>query len=211
MQKYKPGISILLVIVILTSMMILILAISDIVLRVGKSSREIGFSEVAYYAAETGIEKAFYEIEKNRTVVNLDGLAGSLDNLSDADWNLVVAQTNGSDPYEFNLDAGETFLLEMDFTGLTYPNTLNITWTGSAKLITLTTDGDQDVYTSSGVALNNLDTNLYKITLVSSGGSAVTLDPNGGDLPIGIDLTATGEYKNSRRVINIDRENWQIY
>ena len=215
MSKNNPGISILLTILILSSMMILTLAISEIVLRVGRSSREIGYSEVAYYSAETGIEKAFYEIEKNRTISGLDSLSGNLDELPTASWNLSVEQTNidGLD-WEIDLDAGETLLLELDFTGLTYPNTLNISWTGaSVKLITLTSDGDQDVYTSSGVSLNSLDTNLYKLTIVNSGGSSseITLDPNGGDLPIGIDLTATGEYKNSERIINVDRNNWQIY
>jgi hypothetical protein len=214
MKKNNSGISILLTILILSSMMILTLAISEIVLRVGKSSREIGFSEIAYYAAETATEKAFYEIEKNRTIADLDSLSGNLDELSDASWSLAVSQINSTDPYQFDLGGGEFFLLEIDFENLIYPNTLNVSWTGSnVKLITLTTDGVQNVYTSSGVALSNLNTNLYKLTLINSGGgdSTITLDPNGGDLPIGIELTATGNYKNSERIINIERDNLKVY
>ena len=99
--KDQRGISILLAVLILSSLTIMVLAVSDVVLRVGRSSRQIGHSEIAYYTAEAGIENALYQIEKNQTVVGLDNGTGSLSDISDANWSLelepIVAGTN---PYQ---------------------------------------------------------------------------------------------------------------
>lgn len=74
-QLYNnSGIALVLAIIILANLMMITLIVTDVILRIGKSSQQIGEGEVAYYAAETATEEAMYQIEKNKTVVDLGGL-----------------------------------------------------------------------------------------------------------------------------------------
>lgn len=51
-------------VLILTNLLMITFIVTDVILRIGKTSREIGESEAAYFAAETAIEQAVYKIEK---------------------------------------------------------------------------------------------------------------------------------------------------
>ncbi len=214
-KKNQQGVSILLAVLILSSLTIIVLAVSDVVLRVGRSSRQIGYSEIAYYSAEAGIENALYQIERNQTVVSLNNKTGNLSDISGADWSLelepIVAESN---PYQVQIEDGESFQLELNFqddnNDLNYPSNIQVSWTGSAEVI-VKTQTAQTTKTSSFV-MNNLENNLYVLRVLNSSGSTVTFNLNAtSDLPIGIKLIATGNYKNEQRQIKVQRINWQIY
>lgn len=233
----EKGISILLVVLILSSLIVITLAISNIVLRVGRTSRQIGYSEIAYYAAETGVEKALYEIETNRTVVGLDGDSDNLSEISNASWERTLVEItsyltdcatlgsnegvcvdtagtiNSGNPLKINLDADNSFQLDLNFSGLTYPDSITITWSGTGKIITLDGNGNQNTIEASPVTLNSLATNLYIVRMVNNDTSqiAFTITPSVNNLPIGILLTGTGNYQNQQRIIEVERKNWQIY
>lgn len=218
-KRDNRGISVLLAVLILSSLTIIVLAVSDVVLRVGRSARQIGHSEIAYYAAESGIENALYQIEKNQTVIGLDNGTGSLTDISEASWSLelepILAETN---PYSINLPANKSFQLELNFQDedddLIYPSTIHVNWTGSAKAVLLKDDGTQTTETDDFI-MNDLKNNLYVLRITNTSGSQIvlTLDitATGEYLPIGIKLISTGNYKEEQRKIQVQRTNWQIY
>ncbi len=243
--KNQQGVSILLSILILSSLTVLTLAMAEVVLRVGKSASQIGDSEVAYYATETALEKALYQIERERTIAGLDGLTGNLENLSGATWSLTVEPLDeilvdcdslndsgicvgeidetisSRNPLKAKVAAGKSFQLEMDFAGLASDNlnTLHISWTGGNGKLVAIGEIDQIIDDHSPVSLNQVSTNHYIIKLINQSSSLKTFEikptstPNPEDeyLPVGIKITATGNYKNQKRVMEVERLNWQIY
>jgi hypothetical protein len=92
--KNENGIALILAVLILTNLLMITLVVNDVVMRIGKSSQSIGESEVAYLAAESGIEKAIYQIEKNHDASLLGTISapstGDLPS-SDGHWILSVA------------------------------------------------------------------------------------------------------------------------
>lgn len=211
----QAGISVLLAIIVLTSLMVMTVAVFDLVFRAGKSSQEIGQSEVAYYAAETAVEKALYEIEYNRNVSGLDNVSDSLDTVSGASWERALEPVVAANPWQVDIAPGESFQLELDFEDvsnvLNYPSSLTVNWTGNLKVVVFDKNNNQSVETSL-FTLNNLATNLYTIRVVNESGAMATLIlSSSGDLPMGIRLTGTGSYQGEERVVEVERTNWQIY
>ncbi len=70
-QSNQHGIALILSVLILANLLMITFVVTDVVLRIGKTSRQISESEIAYLAAESAIEKAIYEIEKNKNASNL--------------------------------------------------------------------------------------------------------------------------------------------
>jgi len=64
--KNNSGIALIITVIILTNLLMITLIITDVVLRIGKSSQQISEAEIAYLAAESAIEEAIYEIEENK-------------------------------------------------------------------------------------------------------------------------------------------------
>ncbi|OGG92197.1 hypothetical protein A3H03_02610 [Candidatus Kuenenbacteria bacterium RIFCSPLOWO2_12_FULL_42_13] len=65
-SKRQEGIALVLSVLVLSNLLMITFIVTDVILRIGKTSREIGESEAAYFAAETAIEQAVYKIEKER-------------------------------------------------------------------------------------------------------------------------------------------------
>ncbi|MFH1610919.1 MAG: hypothetical protein ABIA91_03460 [Patescibacteria group bacterium] len=219
-MKNQQGVTVFIALLILSSMVVLAMAISDLVLRTSQSSKKIGLSEIAYHAAETCVEEALYQIEKTFDVTGLDGSTGSLDEISDATWSLSLEPVYLDSPYEITLDVGETYQLELNFQDddddLNYPNSITFNWTGGptrAKGVTLANDGTQESHTTP-FSINNLPTDLYIVRVDNIWTSAITINLLAGvseNTPIGITLTCTGEYKGQRRILDVQRTNWQIF
>lgn len=73
-QKIKfnnSGFSLVLSVLILANLLMITFIVTDVILRTGKSSQQIGQSEIAYLAAESSIERAIYQIEQNKNASNL--------------------------------------------------------------------------------------------------------------------------------------------
>lgn len=239
-HRKDKGISLILTILILSSLTVVTFAISDIVLRTGQSARKIGHSEIAYYAAETAVEKALYEIEKQKTIRGLDGQIDNLEEITDANWSLSITplinltaqcitvggQEKGcitssgnittSNPLTINLNSGSSFQLDLNFQDLLnlepgLVENLQISCGNNGEVITLGTNGQTPATPcNSPINLNNLDSNLYIIRLVNE--DNFTLKPLGQkNLPIGISVVGTGNYKDQTRILEMERQNWQIY
>jgi len=229
----QQGISVLLAIMILSSLMILTIAISDIVLRVGRSTEQIGQSEKAYFAAETAVEKALYEIEKNNTISNLDVAMPQTLAQSKASWTRVVAQNNtlsilcssivgepgicvnssgaitNSNPLHAHLLAGKSFQIDLNFSGMSLPSTLSIAWSGSGKVIASSATG-QSVYTSSPVSLSNLNSYL-RVVNTDNHLIDFELKPSTGSFAASIMVTGTGMLSSEKRILQVEKKIWQIY
>lgn len=70
----QQGIALVLTILILANLVLITFVVTDVVLRIGKSSRQISDSEIAYFAAESAIEDAIYQIEHNQDAASLGTL-----------------------------------------------------------------------------------------------------------------------------------------
>ncbi len=212
--KDKKGVSILLSILILSSLMVITIVVSKIVLRVGKTSRQIGHSEVAYYAAESAIERILFAIEKEMDLSNLT-TSGSLTEISDAGWGVEIALEENNNPWQINLAAGESFQLDLNTDGLNYPTSIDIDWS-SADVSAIVVDPDNSVspfisYNSS-FTLNNISTDLPVLRIINSGSSSVSVElSSSGTLPSSIIITATGNYLTEERKIEVERDLYQIY
>lgn len=64
-KENQKGVSLYLAVVILAILLPVAIGLSSIVIFQLKMTRELGNSVVAFYAADSGLEKALYEIEKN--------------------------------------------------------------------------------------------------------------------------------------------------
>jgi hypothetical protein len=75
-QKLEKGVSIYLVILISTFILTVVLGLSTILISRIKVSREIGYSVIAFYGADTGIEKVLMDRENPTSTsgsLNLNG------------------------------------------------------------------------------------------------------------------------------------------
>jgi len=236
----QQGFSVLLAVLIMSSLTVVTFAASDVILRTGKTTREIGESEIAYYAAETAVEAALYEIEQNKTIVGLDGTTGNLTDINSATWSVqvneiisysidcatlganqgicvdTVGDITMSNPLKVLLNPNSSFQLDLSFEGFAFSNILQIRWTGGSdgKVIYTGVSG-QFVDLNSPVNLNLLSTDKYRIRIINEDSSLMTFsllpNPNGTNLPIGIRTIGTGIYQGQERNIEVTRTNYQIY
>ncbi|HPA25163.1 MAG TPA: hypothetical protein PLK76_00085 [bacterium] len=239
MKKIKnnqQGFSLLLTVLILASLMILTLTISDVVLRVGKSAESIGNSEVAYFAAETAVERALFQIEKNYSMADLTVSTPQNMSTTNATWTRTVVQNNAfdvscadlgnneglcinnpgiisaSNPLIVKLNSGSSFQIDLRYSAMETPNNLKIEWSGgTAKVIGVNNDGVQTVSTTPGMD-HEVEKN-YRIvnTTAGSGLMVFELKPSATNLATSITVTGIGNYKNSQRVLEVEKKVWQIY
>jgi hypothetical protein len=252
-QKNQKGVTILIAVLILSSVVILALAVADVVGRSNRTSKDIGFSEVAYFAAEQGVEEALYSIERERSIENLDGGSGALDDVSGAAWSRTLSVLDTEEAAGMTCDeladaddgicveefsenketvhvkltgTDRAFQLELDFEGLSghisLPSNLRIDGvtgsTASTTILDLDT-GEVEVLTQNNdfktINFSNRRV-ILKIANKLSGGNTL-LEPEittvsaDGRIPLSFLITSTGTYKEQKRVIEVQRKNWQIY
>ncbi len=93
-RAFQPkGMALILTVIILTNLLMITLIMSDVVLRIGRSSQQISESEIAYYAAEGSVEEAMYKLVKEKDASTLGTVdtptQGSLDEV-DGNWERYV-------------------------------------------------------------------------------------------------------------------------
>jgi hypothetical protein len=159
----QKGVSLILSLFILAALLSLGFLIADLTLRQGRTTQEAEASEVAFYAAEAGMEKVLYEINKNK-VYRIEDLAsqtypdykGTLSE-SGGEWEIVgVEKILRAPPYEpklytplegdissinplkVDLASQESFQLGLDLNLEDYPQELKISWEDQGLLIVFT-------------------------------------------------------------------------
>jgi len=150
----QQGISLLLMVTMVGGLFFVTSAAVNLIWTVSKSSRTIGESEQAYFAALAAVEQALYEYEKGSgalenmqipkpPAINPPALQGNaaatftansvVDYLVPTYTNALTASNNQNLPIDtsnnLNIDvpAGKTFFLNLSTQGVTYPSQIQAT------------------------------------------------------------------------------------
>ncbi|MBU4369869.1 hypothetical protein KKG58_03865 [Patescibacteria group bacterium] len=149
----KRGISLVLTLLIISSVLTGTILVADITIRHAQIIHGAEISEKAYFATETGIQKSAYQALKNYTDISTYSLSGTLDDGESTYTATVSVDTECPNPptecsagaisatnaWTISLSAGESFQLNIDINGTIYPASVQITRSGS-------TDTDIIVY-----------------------------------------------------------------
>ncbi|MCF7907236.1 hypothetical protein K9K85_03090 [Patescibacteria group bacterium] len=225
--NHRQGISLIITILIISSILVSTITVGDVLIRHSQTVKSVEDSEMAYFATESVLEKAKYEIFKNYENASSYSLSGSLDN--GATYEILSADIEYDSYFSIDLDPGESFEIALDLNGTDlYPSTLSITQSGSVSTDLIvyqcltggtpricTTGYTQTLYSSLPLNLSiSEEDRYYRIrinNLSASSSETYNLSPSGGDLPIGIDLTAKGVYGDYERRSRSNYPKWQIF
>ncbi len=239
--KERQGVSLLLTLFILTVMLTATLVSSDVILRQGKIMKKVTASERSYFAGEVGIEETLYEINKTRQKnintelvncwcsINCNDCQVSYSD-GNAQWqvdSITEDLIDTDDPLEFTLAEGESFQLNLDMMGATYPTGNNLQFNrtsgGSGQLIVFKEDkstGDIFQYGPDSSSSTSTDLDIanyyYKFRIRNPSGSGESIiynvKPLGGqNLAVGATITISATYKGTDRRVEANNSKWQIY
>jgi len=240
------GVSLIIVILVIASILTGTIIVGDILIRHSMIVKGTEISERAYFAAESAVEKAAYGVLKNHEDITSYAPAGSLDNGADygvttpftpdtacpnAPTECASGNITSANPWNVGLSSGQSFWLDIDLNGASYPTSLNISATSptSSELIVweCTTvvgpprDCDpnqaplQTVYygwsPSVDISLST-STKYYRIRIINNtgGGQTYAITPN-ANLPIGVIIESWGKYSNYKRYLNSNFPKWQKF
>jgi hypothetical protein len=223
----RQGISLIITILIISSILVSTITVGDVLIRHSQTVKSVEDSEMAYFAAESVLEKAKYEIFKNYENISSYSLSGSLDN--GATYEILSTDIEYDSDFSIELGPGESFEIALDLNGIDlYPAALSITQNGSAPTDLIvyqcltggtprvcTTGYTQTFYSALPLNLSISEEDRYyriRINNLSAFSSEIyNLSPSGGDLPIGIDLIAKGVYGEYERRSRGNYAKWQIF
>lgn len=137
----RQAVSLIMVMLIISTLLTAGLAVSDLIIRHARQTKSIEFSDLAYFAAESGVEKVVYKAFKEYCDISTancqpasgGGATGYLwangpeytINQSD-----IVADTVSS-PWLATVSAGRALQLTLDLNGATYPSQITVSQDGS--------------------------------------------------------------------------------
>ncbi len=249
--KMNQGLSIILVLLIISSVLTGTVIVGESIIRHSQIIKGAEISEKAFFAAETAVEKAIYDVLKNYTNISTYSLSNTLSN--GATYTVlpggVAADTanptggapiicadatcdagGGNNPWSFTLTDGESFQLNLDLNGATYPTTLRVERSGSGLgdliVYECTTSGTPRMcssgesqtfypnFTGQDITLG-ATTKYYRIRINNSGATGTYLlkptAPLSTALPIGVSITTKGSYAGYERQINDNYPKWQKF
>jgi Tfp pilus assembly protein PilX len=235
----KKSFSILLTLFIVSALLTPAVLVGDVLLRQARMNRGATDSETALYAAESGAERAAYQVIKNYCQIGSGSCAVNftLSNnatSSVADSGSNITSDNATSPWNITLVAGQSFVLYLDLYGLSYPSG------GQISITSLTTDALTDgavlehviasgtetetLYTdfSSAVAIPisvgsspYYLTSYYRITIHNRNTDTNSYDYSltwTGNLPKVLKINiASGRFRSYQRDLQILFPRWQIF
>ncbi|MFA4873438.1 MAG: hypothetical protein WC659_05930 [Patescibacteria group bacterium] len=240
LRSAHQGISLLLALSVLGGLIFVTSAATDMILTVSRSSRSIGDSEIAYFAAETAVERALWQYEKNSaslgaltaTATPLPGnpiasyttSATTENHAPKGNTSLSVSSVNDpittSNPLQVTLLPGKVFYLDLATNGAAYPTNVQVTLpTGKPAEVIVTSSNvqTQTDYMGTGIHTVTVDSPSYtnntklKIENTDTTASTYTITPTGSELPIGVLITGIGRYRGVERRLEVVKPNWVIY
>jgi len=234
MNQNKKAISLILTLLIMSSILTGAVIVGDILIRHGQVIQGSEISEIAYFSARTGIEKAAYQVLKNYEDITAFSISDSVPtggtyNIASEDIATYATnpntggEINDTNSWTVSLAGGETFYLGLDLNGVSYPTSITFSRSGdiSSDMVIFecsTTDGE----CSSGEAqsfdvdfpytLSIAGDKNYEISIKNSGSLTENYIINPNDtLPIGIEISSKGVYSGYERRIKATFRKWQIY
>ena len=223
----KRAISLVITILIISSILVSTITVGDVIIRHSQTVKSSEVSENAYFAAESALEKANYEIIKNYDNVSSYTLSGSLDN--EATYEIIDVSLDNRASLAVLLGAGESLEMSFDFDGTNiYPPSVNITQAGAIStdliIYECTTAGTPRVCVSGyaqtfvsalpySLSIDE-ESKYYKIrinNLDTSTSETYILTPSAGNVPVGIDITAKGVYGGHERQAKSSFPKFQVF
>ncbi|MCX7778907.1 MAG: hypothetical protein N2259_01520 [Patescibacteria group bacterium] len=207
-SQSQSGVSLLLVVLILGSLLAAGLMMSEVLVRQGQIVRATSFSELAYYAAESGVERAFYKINQEKvdplTLTDSD----TLPNNSSYLLGLVNVITN-TVPWSVSLSTNQSFQLDLDLN-LAYPASLSVNASspgGEVLLFSWQRSGEIDpldfVTTVPPLVNYEIRSDRYhRLKICNPNSSDVNFIINAPNpIPSGFEVEVSGFFKNFQRKI----------
>ena len=202
--KNKKAVTLLLTLLVIGAVLTGLLLVSQVIIRYSRTIKGFEVSEKAYFAAESATEIAAYDILKNHKDYSSYTLSGSLG--EDAEYEIEeIILKNSPNPWSITLLPGQSFQLNLDINGASYPASLSISrnpeetseiiLSSAAKLSPL--NWSQNTYSTWPVNLLNLDSNVYyyrlRINNLGENNVTYTITP-GANLFVGFKVRAIGIY-----------------
>lgn len=238
--KKQKGISLIITLLIISSVLTATLIVSETAIRQGQVVYGAEISEKGYFAAKTATEIAAYDVLEDYQDISSYSLSESFSGGSQYEASVSTdtlcpdsgcvdteAPISNGNPWSINLEAGESFDLDLDINGASYPASLIVSQAGSestdlivyyceidAETRACSTTKTQVFYTSFPQTINFDGANYYWIRINNNGSSTetYTLTPSiDNDLPIGVEINAIGKYEEYQREINQNIPKWQKY
>lgn len=224
-SRIKDGVSILLVLLIVSALLVAGIAVTDLIIRHTRVTKGVEFSEQAYFAAESAIEKVLYKVFKEHCTIGTNcGVSGDL-GISGLSYEItnanVIADTSLS-PWSQEVGSGKSLVFDLDLNGVTYPGTITI---GSASmfssdLIILEREKTGSTWSTNASkteadfphTLNVASDKYYKIRINNRHTAAQTYAFTfSGNLPIGLKINESiGRYRSYTRKIQTTVPKWQL-
>ncbi|MDA2922412.1 hypothetical protein MYX07_04065 [Patescibacteria group bacterium AH-259-L07] len=143
-MKKNESLSLILTLLIIGSILTGTVLVGDTIIRHSRTVKGTEVSEIAYFAAESGLEKASYHVQKNYADISTCELSGTLSSggsYSVASGGVVIDDTDpndgntitNTDPWDVTLSADQSFQLDMDIDGAAYPTSLLIDRVGGSE------------------------------------------------------------------------------
>jgi hypothetical protein len=211
------------VILIISALLTAGLAVSDLIIRHSQTIKGTELSEMAYFAAESAIEKVLYKVFKEGCVITNCGVSGYL--WSDGPYykidNADIVVGTVSDSWLATVPAGRSFQLNLDLNGASYPSSITISksgsnssdlivwWcetTGTTNKVCGSTTGQTFYpnFSSQTISNINVPNKYYKIRINNrgAGSETYTFSFTGASLPIDLEINeALGRYRGYTRKI----------
>lgn len=207
-NKFQPAISLVLVVLILGSILTASLIFGELLIRQGQIMRASGFSELAYYAAESGIESLAFKINKLQINAFGEGFsyANNLPNNSFYNLERATLITN-SVPWQISL-TNQSFQLDFDLN-IDYPSsiTINTSQSGEVILYCWQREGSGKVdfinfINNEEISYEINDDCYYRLKIRHPNNSSADFVLNAPEpIPTGFKLEFSGFFKNFHRKI----------
>jgi len=247
LNKQNQGISLILTLLIISSVLTGTILVADITIRHAQIIHGAEVSEKAYFAAETGIQKAAYQAMKNYTDISAYSLDDSFSDgstytatisadtycpeASECDYYCPSPDRcpiSDANDWTISLSAGESFQLNIDINGVTYPDEIEITRSGSTDtdiiIYECTTTIEDPRICSSTMSqefsiifpytfdITDYEIKYYRLRInnVGSGSEDYVLTPTGA-LPIGIEISSIGGFTGYERRLKTNLPKWQKF
>jgi hypothetical protein len=230
-MKKKEAMSLIIVILIITSLLVTGIIIGDLIIYFLRTVKAVELSDLAYFSAESAIEKVLYKAFKEGCLITNCGVEGYL--WSNGPFyrvlNTDILIGTVSSPWLATVPAGRSFQFNLDLNGANYPSSITISKVGNNESDLIVywcqTTGTTEKICSSNIGQNfypnfnsqeislDVPNKYYIIRINNKGTTEETYNFSfNGSLPIDLEINeALGRFLNYSRIIKSNPPHYPRY